>query len=457
MNGTETAREWAESQFMGCQLGDWRRTERLVKIATAMMEAPGVSIPQQMKSTAGTKAAYRFLSDEGYQYEDLIAPHWAETRRMAGRERVVLMVHDLTTIDYSPYSEHIRGLGPVGDNHGQGFQTISVLSVVPGERRILGLAYQKPFFREAHDSGESRTERSKRAKESDVWKQAVEAIGPSPEGSLWVHVGDRGGDIYSFFEASQQAQSEFLVRVCQDRKMYDEQGEVNYLISFARQLAGLEERELDLPAKAGQAARTALLQIAFAPLTLSAGWMNRKSPPIKAWVVRVWEISTPPPGIDPIEWVLLTTVPTENLEQAWERVEWYRCRWLIEEFHMCLKTGCRIEFRRLEEASSLLRLLAILSPLAVQLLTLKVHARLHPDLPASTLFPIDLIRLVAHLSGRSDTDLSLHDFWRLVAMQGGFLGRKRDGQPGWQSLWHGWLFIQTLLRGARLNFIPAPF
>ncbi len=70
-----TAQEWAEGQFGECQLGDWRRTRRAVTIGKALREAPDKTIPQQMRSPKDTKAAYRFLSDESYQYTDLIQPH----------------------------------------------------------------------------------------------------------------------------------------------------------------------------------------------------------------------------------------------------------------------------------------------------------------------------------------------------------------------------------------------
>jgi hypothetical protein len=445
----ETAREWAERQFRGCQLGDWRRTERVVKIGAAMRAAPEQSIPQQMRSPKDTKAAYRFLSDEAYQYEDLIRPHWEQTRVAASQGGMVLMVQDPTELDYTKYERTIQGLAPIGNNRGQGILMSTVLSIVPSPRQVLGIAYQEPFFRKSHPRHETRTQRAQREKESDVWMHAVHAIGPPPEGATWVHVGDSASDIYAFFTACQQEHGQFLVRAKEDRRILDPQGEIDHLLHFARQLPKLDERLLHLPARHGEPARDVVLKLAVATLTLVPNWLNRHADPIVTWVVRVWE-EQPPEGVEPIEWVLLTSVPTETLEQAWERVEWYRCRWLVEEFHQCLKTGCQIEARRLEEASSLLRLLAIIAPLAVELLSMKEEARLHPDLPALQVLPADLVRLVAKLSDRSPQELTTLAFWRLVAQQGGYLARKRDGPPGWKSLWHGWVYIQTLLRGLSL-------
>jgi Transposase DNA-binding len=446
----ETSHEWARRQFGACQLGDWRRTQRAVKMAAAMHAAPGASIPQQMKSWKATKAAYRFLRDEAYQYPDLIQPHWEQTRQAAREHPLVLMVQDLTTLDYSPYELRIHGLGPIGNNRGQGLQMTTVLGILPQPRQVLGLAYQQPFFREFHPGQETRTQRAHRAKESDVWMQAVEAIGPSPAGVRWVHVGDRGADIYAFFEACRQQTCDFLVRICQNRRMLTPEGEVTYLKTFATQLPAVDEQLLDLPARPGEPARRVRLRLAFSPLRLSSGWMNAKRPPLPVWVIRVWEVDPPDWVAAPIEWFLLTSVPTESIAQAWERVEWYRCRWLVEDFHQCLKTGCQIEQRRLEEVNSLLRLLAILAPIAAELLRLREQARLDPERPAAAVLPADLLLVVADLSERSPQGMTLQAFWRAVAQQGGYLGRKRDGPPGWKSLWRGWLYIQTLLRGFRL-------
>ncbi len=425
-------------------------------IAEAMLKAPGVSIPQQMQSASATKAAYRFFNDWSYQYEDITSPHWEQTRAAAKQSGLVLMVQDNTVLDYTQYEETIQGLAPIGDNRGSGILMTSVLSIIPEPRQVMGIAYQEPFFRKSHPRNETRTEKMKREKESDVWVRAVHAIGRCPEGTQWVHIGDRAFDMYTFFTACVEEGCHFLVRAREDRRMLDAQGEARHLISFTRQLAEMDEWVLHLPAQHRERARDAQVKLAFAPLTLQAGWMNAKAAPIPTWVIRVWEEQAPE-GIEPIEWILLTSVPTQTLEQAWERAGWYRCRWLVEEFHQCLKTGCQIESRRLEEASSLLRLLGILAPLAVQLLSLKEESRLQPDLPATQVLPQDLVQVVAQLSDRKPNDLTLSLFWRLVAQLGGYQGRKSDGPPGWKSLWHGWLYVQTVLNGFRLASHSPPF
>jgi hypothetical protein len=167
-------------------------------------------------------------------------------------------------------------------------------------------------------------------------------------------------------------------------------------------------------------------------------------------VVRVWEPAPPADVREPLEWVLITSVPTAEVLAAWERVTWYTCRWLVEDYHQCLKTGCGIEECQLQTGPGLFRLLGLLAPVAVRLLQLREVARLAPERLALAELPRELVQVVAHLAEVPAETLTVQGLWRAVAQQGGYLGRRRDGPPGWKTLWKGWHYIQTLLEGIRL-------
>jgi hypothetical protein len=163
------------------------------------------------------------------------------------------------------------------------------------------------------------------------------------------------------------------------------------------------------------------------------------------WVIRVWEEQAPE-GEEPLEWVLLTSVPT-TLEQAWERVDWYRQRWLVEDYHQCLKSGCRIEERQVQSVDGLIRLLGLLSPLAVRLLQIRAAARAEPERPAHEVIEPVLLAVVAQRSGHAPATMTVGTFWREVARLGGYLARTHDGPPGWRTLWKGWLVLQPFVEG----------
>ena len=167
------------------------------------------------------------------------------------------------------------------------------------------------------------------------------------------------------------------------------------------------------------------------------------------WVIRVWE-PEPAQDVEPLEWVLLTSLPIQSIEQAWERVDWYRARWIVEDYHQGLKTGCRVEQRQVQSYEGLRRLLGLLAPAAVRLLQLRASARQTPEQPASQTLPTEIVHVVAARAGVPADQLTTQQCWHTIARFGGYLGRKGDGPPGWKTLWGGWLYIQTLLEGVHL-------
>lgn len=414
-----------------------------------MVRSPGQSLPQQMRSQALMKAAYRFLDTPGIEYRALMQPHWEATRFSLGGAEISLLIQDLTEVDYTGYTGG-ADLGPIGDGRGRGYLLSSVLGVIPEPRQVLGIAYQEPFMRQPNPDPSKRDRSGKHGREPDFWVRSVTAIGRCPEGKTWVHVGDRGADFYPFLVACRKQNCHFLIRCYTNRKMQAPDGSVQYLMEFARQLPAQEERELHLKAGHGHPARDTQVRIAFSSLELFPHWPDRKGPMLACAIIRVWEVDPDPTLAEPVDWYLLTSLPTETLPQAWERVDWYSQRWLVEDFHQCLKTGCQLEQHHLQQKERLFRLLGLLAPVAVHLLSLREQSRLEPLRLAHTAAPADLLRLVAYLAQQDPQTLTLQTFWRTIAQQGGYLGRKRDGPPGWKSIWQGWLYLQNLLHGIHL-------
>ena len=130
-----------------------------------------------------------------------------------------------------------------------------------------------------------------------------------------------------------------------------------------------------------------------------------------------------------MEWILLTTIEPA-LYSAVVPVDWYACRWLIEEYHKCLKTGCGIEARQLETAEALMRLAGFLGSLAVRLLQLRTFSRSHPEHPVQPLIPEAMLELLRVRLGLFAIPATLGEFWRSVARLGGFLARQSDRPPG---------------------------
>src|SRR5438876_1576701 len=444
-------KSWAERTFGGVQLHDRRRTRRAVKAATKLAENPLGSLPAQMHTWKETKALYRWLDEPDVTFAALMQPHLHQSREQATSAPVVLLVQDTTDIDLS-HRRKISGVGQIGNERGRGFFVQTVLAVRPQTREVLGCMAQEPFVRIPAPEGEQRYQRRQREeRESAVWMPQVQAIGTPESGSLWVHVGDRGADMFPFFQACRSTQTHFLVRAAQNRRVQESEEEITYALTQARAFASQASRVLELPARHGHQKRSAQLQLAFGQLTLLPPRQEPRAgkEPLTVWVIRVWEEQAPE-GEEPLEWVLLTSVPTTTLEQAWERVDWYRHRWLVEDYHQCLKSGCRIEQRQLQTVDGLIRLLGLLSPLAVRLLQVRACAREDPERPASEVIEPLMLAVLAKRTGQSPLTMTVGTFWMEVARLGGYLARSHDGPPGWRTIWKGWLSLQTLLEGAHL-------
>jgi hypothetical protein len=263
-----------------------------------------------------------------------------------------------------------------------------------------------------------------------------------------VHVGDSYCDFYEFWQACHDQGGHFLVRACQGRCIADAGGRADHLLAWARRQPALARGVVDIPERGGRPARQARVCLSYGAVAVQPpvhGGGGRA--PLSVSVVRVWE-PAPPPGQEALEWVLVGSLPVGSVAEAWQRVAWYRCRWLAEDYHQCLKTGCAIGRRPLQTAAALQRLLGLLGVVAVWLLQLRAQARQEPGRPARQVVPAEVVRVTAALSQRRITTAA--QLWRALAQLGGYRGRHSDGPPGWKTLWRGWLHVQTVLIGVHI-------
>jgi hypothetical protein len=460
----ESPEEWALEQFGDCELGDVRRKRRAVILASQMASKPSGSIPEQTGKWSGAKAGYRLFDQEGVTFEGVESPHWEKTRERARACPVVLMIEDTSELDFTRHGQ-VKGIGPIGNGRGRGFILHSTLAVDPeGSGEVLGLAYQMLFCRLEEGKaggkvkGESRTARKRRKRESEIWPRSVEAVGCGEASSRWVHVCDRYADNYEMFSACQRTRVNCVIRIAQDRRAalgHEEDVATGCLLAFARDLPEAGETTLYVRGRSNRVERWARLRVSYSPMTMFKPWLDRSGPSrLEGWVVRVWEADTPA-GEDPIEWVLWTTIPVRSVTEALEISRWYSLRWLIEEYHKCLKSGCKVEKRQLEDASRLGPCIGILAVVGVRLLQLKLAVKREPDRPAKECVSPLHVRVLGMYRQQDMTGLTVGAFFREVAKLGGFLARKGDGDPGWQTLWRGWQRLDAMTLGASLALSEA--
>lgn len=453
------AQAWALVQFGHARLKDPRRTRRLVALAAAVLERPDMSLPQQHPDWADLLAAYRFLSNDAIDDQDIIAAHAAVTREAAVACPVLLCVQDDSTLDFTRRTG-ITGLGPIGDGHGRGLLQHTALAVRP-DQSVLGILHLRYYTPAPTPQGETRRQRQARWNLREVWQETAQALGVW-EGPRLLHVGDRHADLFRFFDVCRGLGHGWVVRAMHDRRVDEDTQHLWEKLESQPPLGTLSVAlggQRTKGNKVKRAAREATLTIRVAPVQFAPSRNDPRTSaaaPIALWAIYLRE-ENPPAGAAPVPWMLLSSEAVTDLDQARQIIGYYTCRWVIEEFHRCLKEGCRIEAAQLDQAADLMRLGAILSPAAVRLLQLRDLAERAAKDPAVNtpallpgLVPALYLLIVAGLAKADPKTFTPRQFLLTVAKRGGYLGRKHDPRPGWKVLWRGWIEIVQMVQGAEL-------
>lgn len=455
MTGIVDTRLWAEETFGACDLGDIRRTKRLVRVAQRIAQNPAGSLPKQMANWAELKGAYRFFDSERVTFDAIGDPHWQQTRGNAVGKTLVIC--DTSELNFGSDRE---GLGHTGNGAGRGFLLHSALMVDAETRSISGVAGQTLHYRpQKKRRKQNSTQQLKRDRESQVWGRLVDGIGGPPEGASYAYVCDRGADNFEVFFHLQSRGCDWVVRAKrQGRNLITADGESVSLPDLLPRLPLLGSYELSLRSRPRQKARVAQIEVHSTRVSMpvphhKSPWLKSQTPePIPMWLVHVREVNVPQ-HTEGIEWLLWTSMPADTLDEAWTVIEDYESRWLIEEFHKALKSGCRVKARQLQTADRLEAMVSLLSIVAAHLLRLKTMALATPQRSARSVVPplwLHLLKAAREGRIRNWKKLTLREFYREIAKLGGFLGRKCDGEPGWLTIWRGWEQLALLVRGAEL-------
>jgi hypothetical protein len=323
------------------------------------------------------------------------------------------------------------------------------------EGTAMGLVDIQVWARDPQQFGKrvTRYQRPIEQKESCKWLKSFRAAARLQRqlgaASTVVSVGDREADVYELFllALSDPAHPKLLVRAERDRRVQDG-SECLWEYMESQPVAG--QRLLHIPKRKGKAARAAVLDIRFAKVELRAPKRKRALGALGLWAVYVTEVNPPSPK-DAVEWMLLTTLEVNDFEQALEKVDWYKKRWGIEEYHRTLKSGCRIEDRQLGDRTVWEKCLAIDLVVAWRIEHIKKLARETPQAPCSVAFEEhEWQALLAYK--RPDQPLPstppcVREITRLTAELGGFLGRKGDGEPGSTTLGRGLQRLHDIATG----------
>ncbi len=443
MSLSESAVDRIGGVFERAQLGDPRRVRRAKSLAESLAREPNASLPNAWQSEAELEAGYRFLRSPHAGFEELMGAVQEASRERALEARSVLVIHDTTDVTCPSASTDEVGFLQTGK---AGFFVHHALAVDEAARRPLGILWSQLWGRSRRSRGRGRQQAgsvfaAQKERESDRWLEGV------AEGQAWtagcervVHVMDREADSFRLFEEMQQLGASFVVRLRHNRRTSS-----GKLLDVLEGLEIRTRRQVWLSPRAakttprstylGRSAREASLEVTAACVDLKPP-RYVDAEPLQLNVVRIQERGAPE-GVRPVEWLLGTSLCIAKRSDLERIIDIYRTRWLIEEFHKALKTGCMFEKRQLESFQSLTTLLAFSYPLACELLRVRTRARDANTRAIEVLRRSQLDCLRAHRNARPlSENPTAEEALEVIAGLGGHI--RCNGPPGWQTLAKGY-------------------
>ena len=441
---------WSAAEFRGVKLGDKRLERRLRRVAEQLSAKLRTPIYGAAGDWAAAKAAYRFFDNEKVQAETILAPHREQTLKRIGAEEVTLVIQDSTYLNFGAGKKG-DDLGPIGDSRSKAKGLILHHSLaVSVEGLPLGIVTQKIWARGKYQpqTEDQRWAKPIEEKESIRWLEALrethQLVSPL---TRVVTVCDREADVYEFFQEAAALGAQMVVRVALNRQL--QEAEEKYLFDRMTVLPKVGQIELSVP-QHEQQDRTVVCAVRLGSVTLAPPDRKGRSSltPLPFYGIVVTEQHDSSDPHEPIEWKLLTNIPTTSFAEAVAIIGYYRLRWQIEVLHRILKTGCHVEGCLLETKDRIVRYLVLCTIIAWRIFWLTHIARVAPYTPALGVLSqqeLYVLQAVTKPTPACKPHLSTaKDVVRAVALLGGFLNRKHDGNPGPTPVWRGWQLLQQL-------------
>jgi len=472
---------WLAQEFGTVELGDKRLRNRLMKIVGDRSRHPDTSYLEASGGDRGaTKAYYAFIDNprETLRPEAMLSTHRERTIERMMRHERVLVVQDTTDLNFSS-RPHTEGLGLIGANQtgaralGLKLHTSLALSEEGLPLGVLKAVAYAP--EEKGEEGSVSIGRPIEDKKSFRWIEGYRdcvAIAKQLPDTRILALMDREADLFELFveAAPTRHRVGLLVRAkhnrrleASERKLFEElrasENPAQLEVAIPRQR--FKEAKRGQPKREGWPARHARLTLAFRQVSIRSTRSDlRSSEPVTLWAIYARE-PDPPPGVAPIEWMLLTTEAVKTVEEAARMLDLYTRRWRIEEWHRVLKSGCKVQDHQHETAERLERAIAIDVVLAWRIQLMTLLSREVPELPCAVFFDEwEVTVLEALQEQRTKTPLkrplSLAEAVTAVARLGGYLARRSDPPPGSTVMWRGLIRLSGMVEGYRLARSRGP-
>lgn len=457
----QNARDWAEEQFAGAQLGDKRRTRRIITVAADLAAKTGSSLAGSCKGKSARKeGAYRLMRNEDVDPQAVAASGFSATATAVPAEVTLLAIGDSTVLSYDHgVRDELGDIGGPEDSTTRGIWAHSVMLVNADSGAFVGLADQQRWIRDEEDYGKKhdRDRRLPEDKESFKWQQSAENLA----GLLGVEVmtrvvavGDRESDIYSYIAYRVGRRERFVVRVCSNRRIIDVDGEAASLFETLNNSKACGQMVVEVAQSGSRPARQAHMTLRAATVQLRRPRQRVNGMPANLTVnVLLVREERPPRGQKALEWRLMTTEPITTAQDIELVVKWYSRRWLIEVFHKAWKSGAGVERLRMQSARNIERMAVLLAFVAVRMLQLRDLVASAPEARCDAVLhhaQWTLLWILVEEKAPPTKCPSSRWAYQALGRLAGWGDTKRTGVVGWKTLWEGWFTLQSHLEAMQL-------
>lgn len=458
---------WIASEFDGISFGDQRLNERFVEITHGLAGNSEKNISSAFDDWKDIKACYRFFSNGKVNSEKLLEPHQKNTLERVKKHKRILFIQDTVVFSFGDRpgsanlcfcSKNYTSKKPL-----KGLILHGLLAVTDSGLP-LGIVQQQFIDRKSFkDKGRLTKTQYQRLpieqKESARWLEFIKFSNSCDTGdSEIIHVADREGDIYELYRECEKLDEKFLIRASHNRDINKtvrrgSSDEKLFDVLESGKPAGTVTIKINSP-QSGKKYRKVKLSIIYKKISMppppnrTANNSNNDLPMVEMTGIMAIE-KNPPKGESQLKWILLTNLQVDSLSEAFDKVKLYSMRWNIELLHKIMKSGFAMEKAQLRDGERLKKYITLKSILSWRIFWITRYLYEARNENCELVFsPHEwtiLYRKTNPKSAIPKKPPKIGDTYHWLGKLGGFIGRKGDGDPGFISIWRGWMRFTSLL------------
>jgi len=451
--------------------GDKRLETAFSELLTSIESRHSVLISQLGKDDAQEAQFGRFINNVKVNPDKMLCHYWKNSSMdFSGKD--LLVINDSSTLSFKVTANREQ-LGPLaGTQTKEGFEMHPSIIVDANKGGCYGLGGIDFFQDERTETDEQKAQKLERRK--NAWKIPFEeketykwfsspqkAVANCYGAKSYTLLGDRESDIYELMVRTLSRNWDFVYRNRQNRKVI-KQDSKSTLYALIEEWDIAHTYFIDLKATLKRTAHRAKLALKFGDAVIQCPRTKKNTEfpnEVSLYAVEVKEMQETVVGNEsPVHWILLTSHPVKNVEDALKIIQWYRWRWIIEQCFRTLKLkGLNIEAAQVRTYHGLKNLSTLALTAALQVMQLVQARDGQSDESMDQVFlPKEqecIKALNTKLEGRTKRSINPHPPMSLafaswvIARLGGWKGYQNRKPPGPISIINGLNRFYNILEG----------